>query len=69
MDQDPLIWWKEHEIKFPSLASLAKKYLVPQATSVPAERLFSTAGNILTKKRNKLSPDHLNKLIFINKNY
>ena len=33
---------------------MAQNYLSIQASSVPCEQLFSLAGNILSKKRNRL---------------
>ncbi|XP_008189493.1 zinc finger BED domain-containing protein 1-like [Acyrthosiphon pisum] len=65
-DQDPLNWWKENESKYSAVSLLAKKYLSIVATSVPCERLFSEAGTIISKKRNRLSPERLNQLLFLN---
>jgi hypothetical protein len=39
------------------------------ATSVTSERVFSAAGEILSKKRSRLTPDHLDMLIFLFNNY
>lgn len=50
------------------LRDLATKYLCTPATSVPAERIFSKAGNIMTDKRNRLKDKNLNTLIFLNQN-
>uniref|UniRef100_A0A1A7ZCN3 HAT C-terminal dimerisation domain-containing protein n=1 Tax=Nothobranchius furzeri TaxID=105023 RepID=A0A1A7ZCN3_NOTFU len=61
---NPLQWWKSNEARFPSLASLAKSYLCVPATSTPSERLFSSAGNIVSKKRTSLSPEHIDMLTF-----
>lgn len=51
---DPLVWWKANEYKFPVIAKLAKKYLSIVAISVPTERLFSQAGQVVSQKRDDL---------------
>eukprot|EP00731_Ephydatia_muelleri_P029211 Em0020g855a len=48
---DPLLWWRSHETYFPTIAKLARKYLCIPASTASSERLFSTAKNILQKKR------------------
>ncbi|XP_065152040.1 zinc finger BED domain-containing protein 4-like [Paramisgurnus dabryanus] len=65
---NPLTYWKERAVIFPHLYVLAKKYLCMPATSVPCERIFSKAGEIICKKRSRLSPSTAEKLIFLNKN-
>lgn len=47
---------------------LAKKCLAIPATSVPAERTFSTAGNIVNQKRACLLPENANLLVFLAEN-
>ena len=44
----PLEWWNKCKHSFPNLSLMAQKYLGVVATSVPSERLFSCAGNIVT---------------------
>lgn len=39
--------WKLREVNSPQVCQLAKKYLCIPATSTPAERVFSTCGNIV----------------------
>ena len=51
------------------MAKLACYYLTPPPTSTDVERLFSIAGNILTDSRNRLTPENLEKLLFIRQNY
>ncbi|XP_051982267.1 zinc finger BED domain-containing protein 4-like [Xyrauchen texanus] len=66
--EDPLVWWQEHHQTFPGLSKLAVKYLGIVATSVPAERMFSKAGEVVSKKRNRLKGKTVNMLLFLNKN-
>ena len=67
-DSKPLVWWKEHEKDFPRIALIAKKVLAVPATSVPSERIFSAAGLLVNKLRNRLSSALVDKIIFLNKN-
>lgn len=67
-DTDPLKWWKDHEVFFPSLSHLAKKYLLVPATSSPSERVFSCSGNIVTCHRASLKPDAVDRLVFLAQN-
>lgn len=68
LDSDPLLWWSQNEERFPLLAKLAKTVLCIQGTSVPSERVFSTAGDIVTAQRSALPPDNVDALIFLKKN-
>ena len=45
-----------------------KRYLCIPTTSVPTERVFSTAGLIINEKKSNLLPENSNILIFLNKN-
>ena len=47
-----------------ALTKMAKKYLTPPPTSTDVERLFSTAGDILSR----LVPENLEKLLFCREN-
>uniref|UniRef100_A0A3B5A479 BED-type domain-containing protein n=1 Tax=Stegastes partitus TaxID=144197 RepID=A0A3B5A479_9TELE len=58
MHECPLEWWAAHAGAYGQLSSLARKYLATPATSVPCERLFSLAGNIIQKKRAALHSDN-----------
>ncbi|XP_062583948.1 E3 SUMO-protein ligase ZBED1-like [Saccostrea cucullata] len=66
-NSDPLQWWKMYEDKCPLVASLARKILCIPATSVASERIFSTAGDIVSSQRACLKPCHMDKLIFLKK--
>uniref|UniRef100_A0A3Q3X9E4 HAT C-terminal dimerisation domain-containing protein n=1 Tax=Mola mola TaxID=94237 RepID=A0A3Q3X9E4_MOLML len=63
----PLQWWSTHAGAHPQLSVLARKYLASPATSVPCERLFSLAGNIVEKKRAALSSENVNILVCLSK--
>ena len=51
------------------MTTLARFVLCTPATLTPAERMFSAAGNIVTKKRASLLPSNVDALIFLNKNW
>lgn len=68
LDVDTPVWWKSNEHNYPHVAKLAKHYLAVPATSVLSERVFSTAGDIVTASRSALTPDNVDKLIFLAKN-
>lgn len=69
LESNPLMWWKDNQNQFPHLAKLAKMYLGIPATSVPSERVFSTAGDIVTAQRASLSPDNVDMMVFLKKNF
>jgi hypothetical protein len=65
---NPLMWWKFNETSFPLLAKLAKMLLTIPATSVPSERVFSTAGEVVSAQRASLTGENVDILIFLKKN-
>lgn len=67
LKDNPLQWWKGQS-DLPLLSSLAKKYLCIPATSVASERVFSTAGDVVSVQRSVLRHDHVDQLIFLKKN-
>ena len=66
--EDPLQWWKENSGRFKILSQIAKDILCIPVTSVPSERIFSKAGNIVSAKRSSLSSKLINSLIFLAEN-
>lgn len=64
----PYNWWKMNKTRFPKLAILANKFLGVPSTSTPSERVFSSAGNIISAKRSCLAPKNVNNLIFLHQN-
>lgn len=68
LNGNPFVWWKENGARVPYLAARAKYCLTTQATSVAAERVFSTGGDVISSFRAALTPDNANILIFLQKN-
>ena len=67
-DQCPLLWWAENHKSYPLVAEIARRLLAIPATSVPSERLFSKDGDVITKKRNHLTPTKADHVIFLMEN-
>ena len=61
---NPLKEWRRSVKIFPCLSLLDWRVLAIPATSVTPERLFSTPGNTMTKKRCNLSCDHLEECVY-----
>jgi hypothetical protein len=65
----PLQWWKLHQKDYPRIAAIAMQYLSGPSTSVPSERLFSSAGDLYSDSRNRLSAHLAEMLLFIKNNF
>jgi zinc finger BED domain-containing protein 1 (E3 SUMO-protein ligase ZBED1) len=66
---DILRFWRDHSKSLPTLAELCKKYLCIPVTSTSSERAFSYAGLLLNAKRSSLSPNVVERTLFIHDNY
>jgi len=65
-DKNPLDEWRRGVVYlFPWLGVLARRVLAIPATSAAPERLFSTAGNVMTKKRSRLTCDNMEELVYL----
>ena len=65
--RDPLTWWQEQEKYLPNMAKAARKYLSIPANSVPSERVFSKAGEIVSARRNRIKSKNVDMILFLNK--
>ncbi|KAF2881919.1 hypothetical protein ILUMI_24249 [Ignelater luminosus] len=65
LNKNPLEIWNDLKIQLPKLHTIAYKYLTMVGTSVPSERLFSKAAQIVNQQRNRLKGKRLNKLLFL----
>lgn len=63
-----LKWWKANESVYPRHARLARRYLAIPASSAPCERLFSTGGRVLEKRRATLKPSTARAIVFLHDN-
>lgn len=61
---NPIKFWNSQ--MFVNLRKIAVRYFCITATSVPSERLFSEAGQILTEDRSRLTPERFDRLLFLN---
>ena len=63
-----LEWWKNHQEVLPLLSYLARAVFAIPAASSKSERVFSTAGLVVTPLRNRLDPEKVEDLIMIKQN-
>ena len=64
----PFTYWLGKKTLWPCLVDLACKYLSIPPSSVPSERLFSSAADIVSQERNRILPDKAEMLLFLKKN-
>jgi hypothetical protein len=67
-EHDSFAWWATNKVQYPVLHKMAMKYLSIPATSVPSERLFSDANNLVTPQRTRLDSSIINKMMFLKRN-
>lgn len=66
--KNPLLFWMSPRamLTLPLLRMVAIHTLCKQGTALPCERLFSTAGDTCTRKRNRTMPDKISDLVVLN---
>lgn len=65
--EDQLLFWATRKTVYPHLYRLALQFLCTPASTVPCERIFSKAGEIISKKRNRLGSRTVEQILFLNK--
>ena len=63
-----LSWWNRHQNILPLLAKIARRVFAIPASSAKSERVFSSGGNVVTAKRNRLAPKKVEALVKIKEN-
>ncbi|XP_078023052.1 uncharacterized protein LOC117260069 isoform X2 [Epinephelus lanceolatus] len=66
--EDALAWWWRRRDSLPLLSQLSNSYLCIQASSTPRERVFSTAGDTISRERSHILPEQADMQIFLQKN-
>ena len=56
-------FWNNHGSAFPMMQQVAFRLLCIPASSAPAERVFSECGNVISQRRSRLKPKHVNSII------
>jgi hypothetical protein len=64
-EESVLTWWKKWAITYPKLSILAKSLFGIPASSCTSERIFSSTGRILEERRQNLSDDIVDDILFI----
>lgn len=68
LQEDPLKWWSDRLALFPLLPKVLQKYWCVPATRVFPERLFGSSANVVSAKRNRLAPAHVDEQVFLYEN-
>jgi hypothetical protein len=63
--KEPVIFWQLHYDDNPPLSRLADRILHTLANSVPCERNFSAINFVHSLVRNRLTPERVDKLLYI----
>jgi hypothetical protein len=62
---DCLSFWKHNCKTYPIISQFARQVLCIPASSAASERVFSSAGNTISDKRNRLNADVVRDIIFL----
>lgn len=65
VNDNPLVFWRDHANTFPLLSFLARRLHSIPATTASVERTFSGGGQVVTERRTNLSPSQVDNILFI----
>jgi hypothetical protein len=65
----PFQWWEQHEIMFHMVGFYARQILRIVRSQIGAKRIFSLTRMLTSLKKCCLQSKHLEKFIFVNKNW
>ncbi|KAM9909000.1 hypothetical protein OXX79_000035 [Metschnikowia pulcherrima] len=63
--QDIIAFYKSRRTMFPVISNMARDVFAACATTAPSKSLFSSIGDIVTQKRNRLSPGTIKIIAFL----
>ena len=66
--ESPEDWWKRNLGSFPNVAKLAAEYLCIPSSSAAVERMFSSNGHTLNKRRRLMSSEKVHQVTFVRDN-
>lgn len=69
LETELLKWWAMNEMKFPTIAKLARMVLAIPGTSAAPESAFSISACVITAKRSRISPFRASQVLFIHDNF
>ncbi|GFS12406.1 HAT family dimerization domain [Elysia marginata] len=65
-DANHLDYWRDHCASLPRFSIIARDVLSIPATSVPSERLFSKAGELISARTSSLKAKNADMILFLN---
>ena len=68
-DMTVLQWWGRYHVRYPEVANLTRHRLCAQASSATSECAFSKVGLVLSKKRQRLTADHVDGISLLGWHY
>jgi len=66
---DSFSWWRDNSYNYSNLSTIIIEKCCVVGSSVPCERVFSKAGFVISERRNRLKPNKVNQILFLNHNY